>query len=55
MIQKLKFQVQDLSCVKFNRCLIVSYLVTSELESPMISNSHYKVSASKRIIFVFPF
>ena len=37
MIQKLKFQVQDLSCV---RSIVVSYIVsnfvTSELERPMI-------------------
>ena len=43
---------------KINRCLITSYLMTSELESSMIflscfSNSHYKESASKRIIFFF--
>ena len=43
---------------KINRCLIISNLMATELESPMIflsciSNPHYKVSASKRIKFVF--
>ena len=49
MIQKLKFQVQDLSCVRS-----ISNLMTSELESPMIFYLVYKVSASKRKNFVFP-
>ena len=43
---------------KFNLCLIISNLMTTELECPMIFlscilNPHYKVSASKRINFVF--
>ena len=43
---------------KINRCLIISNLMTSELESPMVfylvfQTLNYKVSASKRINVVF--